>query len=102
MASKYHLSSDLRPARKTEDVSVYGPWLHTVYPCCGGDAKFRTVNEIPRESYVRICPRCDTRWEVVRRIIALVAHRVDALDWSTPRVEIHARNRKQLLRDVEG
>jgi hypothetical protein len=103
---QYPLSSDLRPARvEGGTFRSLGLVLRSIYPCCGGPARFATVDGIPVEVYGRRCPKCDTRWTVRRaRLISaeyqlgkLAEVRADRLDWETALVEIHARNRRALL-----
>lgn len=98
------LSSDLRPARFEADTTwaLYGQPLRAVYPCCGGPARFTVVNDLPKETYDRRCPHCDTKWTVTRESISRGKDvRVDRLEWETSRVEIHAKNRRALLTKKE-
>ena len=56
--------------------------VRTVYPCCNKPARFRVWTAVSRERYKRVCQACDTRWSVVRRVVARPGVRLDILDWN--------------------
>jgi hypothetical protein len=61
-------------------------WLTTFFPCCKRRARLQAIEGVPRESYVRICPRCKGKWEIERSDREnRPGVRVDVLTWTCVR-----------------
>lgn len=89
-------------AQQTSTWQLFGPTLVVIRPCCGGTARLKTVNDVPREEYaLSPCSRCGTKWTVTRTTIQVTAPRMDRLEWETSDVRLHAINRVKLLRAQE-
>lgn len=64
--------------------------LNTKYPCCGGAARIRAWNGVPKEVYSKTC-RCGQKWDVERRLVKEVeGRRVDVLEWTALDKRWHA------------
>jgi hypothetical protein len=68
--------------------------LRTTYPCCGGQSRLSAHTEIPRESYMRICPQCHTTYLVERRTLQqpiAAGIIIDQLDWTDTATWLYIR-----------
>lgn len=65
--------------------------LRTSFPCCYRRARFRAIDGVPIESYLRRCVPCETTWSIRRETIQTGAVRMDRLDWLDTATRLYTR-----------